>query len=81
MAFWQGAFMLFILLGLSHILCILAHREEGIIRTVGYTLAVCLVILSILYIITEVDLTSSTMSVQKATSTIAHHKISAVVKK
>jgi hypothetical protein len=81
MIFWQGAFTLFTLLGLSHVLCILAKKEEGIVRTVGYTLAVCLVILSILYLITEVDLTSSSTPLQKVTPKIAHHKVLTAVKK
>jgi hypothetical protein len=80
MVFMQGTFTLFILLGLSHVLCILAKKEEGIVRTVGYTLAVCLVILSILYIITEVDTCGGSLTVEKATPK-AMHRIQATVKK
>ena len=80
MAFMQGTFMLFILLGLSHVLCILAKKEEGIVRTVGYTLAVCLVILSILFIITEVDTGGGSLTIEKAQPKIAH-RIHATVKK
>ena len=78
--FWQGTFMLFILLGLSHVLCILAKREEGIVRTVGYTLAASLVILSILFIITDIELGASSRCHAKM-KPHAMHRISAVVKK
>lgn len=81
MAFWQDAFMIFILLGLSHILCILAHRERGIIRTVGYTLAASLVILSILFIITEVDLSRSLVPAQNVTPKMAQHDVQAAARK
>lgn len=54
MMFWQGAFTLFIMLGLSLVLCILAKREEGIVRTVGYTLAASLILLCILFIVTDI---------------------------
>ena len=80
MAFMQGTFMLFILLGLSHVLCILAKKEKGIVRTVGYTLAVCLVILSILFIITEMDTGGGSLTIEKAQPKIAH-RIHATVKK
>lgn len=80
MIFLQGTFMLFILLGLSHVLCILAKKEEGVVRTVGYTLAVCLVILSILFIITEVDTGSGSLTVEKAKPNIMH-RIHTTVKK
>jgi hypothetical protein len=80
MAFLQGTFMLFILLGLSHVLCILAKKEEGIVRTVGYTLAACLVVLSILFIITEVDTGSGSLTIEKAQPKIMH-RIPASVKK
>ena len=80
MAFMQGTFTLFILLGLSHVLCILAKKEEGIVRTVGYTLAVCLVILSILFIITEVDTGGGSLTIDKVQPKIAH-RIHATVKK
>lgn len=72
MAFMQGTFTLFILLGLSHVLCILAKKEEGIVRTVGYTLAVCLVILSVLFIIIETDAGGSSLAIDKANPVIAH---------
>ncbi len=72
MAFMQGTFTLFILLGLSHVLCILAKKEEGIVRTVGYTLAVCLVILSILFIIVEVESGGGSLSTGQADHEIAH---------
>ena len=80
MVFMQGTFMLFILLGLSHVLCILAKKEEGVVRTVGYTLAVCLVILSILFIITEVDTGNGSLTIEKANPKIMH-RVHATVKK
>ena len=80
MAFLQGTFMLFILLGLSHVLCILAKKEEGIVRTVGYTLAVCLVILSILFVIVETEAGSGSACVEKAEPKIMH-RIHTAVKK
>lgn len=80
MVFLQGTFTLFILLGLSHVLCILARKEEGIVRTVGYTLAVCLVILSILFIIVETESRAGSACVEKAKPNIMH-RIHATVKK
>ena len=80
MAFMQGTFTLFILLGLSHVLCILAKKEEGIVRTVGYTLAVCLVILSMLYIVTDVGSGGGALFAGETKSQPAH-RIMATVKK
>jgi hypothetical protein len=80
MALWQGAFMLFILLGLSHVLCILAKKEEGIVRTVGYTLAACLVILGILFIITEAESGGGSLFYGKAKPQTSQ-RISVTVKK
>lgn len=51
--YWHEVFALFILLSLSLALAILANRETGVVRTTGFTLAACLVILSILFIAAE----------------------------
>lgn len=47
--FMKGVFMLFMSLGLGYALCVLAKKQEGILKTVGYTLGVSILVLSFLY--------------------------------
>ena len=44
-----GAFMLFLSLGLGYVLCVLAAREKGVLKTVGYTLGIAILVLTLLY--------------------------------
>jgi len=45
----HGAFMLFLSLGLGYVLCVLAAREKGVLKTVGYTLGIAILVLTLLY--------------------------------
>lgn len=47
--FMKGIFMLFISLGLGYVLCVLAKRQEGILKTLGYALGISILVLSLLY--------------------------------
>ena len=47
--FMKGIFLLFISLALGYILCILAHRQKGVLKTLGYTLGISIMALSFLY--------------------------------
>ena len=42
----KGLFMLFLSLGLGYVLCVLAKKQQGILKTVGYTLGISILILS-----------------------------------
>ncbi len=44
----KGAFVLFMSLGLGYILCILAKKQEGVLKTLGYTLGISIIVLSLL---------------------------------
>lgn len=43
----KGAFMLFMSLGIGYILCILAEKQKGLLRTLGYTLGIAILALSL----------------------------------
>lgn len=40
--------VLFVLLGLGYVLCILANKEKGLLKTVGLTLGIAIIALSLL---------------------------------
>jgi hypothetical protein len=50
--------MIFVLVGFAYALCVLAKKEEGLIKTVGNTLAICFVIFTMAYVymITDMEL-------------------------
>lgn len=45
----QSAFMLFASLGIGYLLCILARKEKGNLRILGYTLGISVLVLALLY--------------------------------
>lgn len=45
----KGALALFISLALGYIMCILADKQKGILRVVGYTLGAAIIIMSLLF--------------------------------
>jgi len=47
--FMKGIFMLFLSLSLGYVLCVLAERQKGVLRTLGYTLGISMLVLSLLY--------------------------------
>lgn len=47
--FMHGVFMLFLSLGLGYILCVAAKKQEGILKTLGYTLGISILVLSLVY--------------------------------
>ncbi len=49
----RGAFVLFLSLAVGYVLCILAKRQEGVLKTVGYTLGTAIIVLSLVYGVTE----------------------------
>ena len=49
MIFMKSAFVLFLSLATGYVLCVLARRETGILKTVGYTLGASIILLSLLY--------------------------------
>lgn len=51
--FMKGIFMLFVSLGIGYLLCYLAKREKGIMKSVGYTFGVSLIVLSLAYSLAE----------------------------
>ena len=44
----KGAFMLFMSLGIGYCLCVLAEKQESLLRTVGYTLGIAIIALSLM---------------------------------
>lgn len=44
----KGAFMLFMSLGIGYVLCVLAEKQEGLLRTLGYTLGIAIIALSLM---------------------------------
>ena len=49
----KGALVLFISLAIGYVMCILAKKQDGILRTVGYTIGVAILTLSLLYGVAE----------------------------
>lgn len=47
--FMKGVFMLFLSLGVGYALCVLAKKQEGLLKTLGYTLGISILVLSLLY--------------------------------
>ena len=43
----KGAFMLFMSLGIGYVICVLAEKQEGLLRTLGYTLGIAIIALSL----------------------------------
>ena len=41
-------FVLFLSLGLGYVLCILARREKSILKTLGYTLGIAAIVMTLL---------------------------------
>ncbi|MCX5686999.1 MAG: hypothetical protein NTW09_06055 [Candidatus Omnitrophica bacterium] len=48
----HSAFMLFLSLGLGYALCVLAAKQKGVLKTVGYTLGIAILVLTLLYGVT-----------------------------
>lgn len=47
---WMGyPIKTFLSLGLGYVLCVLAKKEKGLLKTLGYTLGISILILSLLY--------------------------------
>ncbi|MDP3790825.1 MAG: hypothetical protein Q8R38_02150 [Candidatus Omnitrophota bacterium] len=44
----KGAFMLFMSLGIGYVLCVLAQKQEGLLKTLGYTLGIAIIALSLM---------------------------------
>lgn len=44
----KGAFMLFMSLGIGYCLCVLADKQKGLLRTLGYTLGIAIIALSLM---------------------------------
>jgi len=78
MASWSGGFMVFLLIGLAYALCILAKNEEGLVRTVGYTLSASLVILCMLYLATDIQTGSVSLLNGKSHMNIVKHELEAM---
>jgi hypothetical protein len=45
--FMKGAVMLYISLSLGYVLCILAKKQEGVLKTLGYALGVAILVMSL----------------------------------
>ena len=44
----KGAFMLFMSLGIGYVLCVLAEKQKGVLKTLGYTLGIAILALSLI---------------------------------
>jgi hypothetical protein len=44
----KGAFMLFMSLGVGYVVCVLAEKQKGLLRTLGYTLGIAIIVLSLM---------------------------------
>lgn len=45
----KGMFILFMSLGIGYGLCVVAKKQEGLLKTVGYTLGIATLVLSLVY--------------------------------
>lgn len=45
----KGALMLFMSLAIGYVICILAKKQDGLLRTVGYTIGTAILALTLLY--------------------------------
>ena len=45
----KGALILFMSLAIGYVICILAKKQDGLLRTVGYTIGTAILTLSLLY--------------------------------
>lgn len=45
----KGILVLFVSLAIGYVLCILAEKQKGTLRTVGYTLGIAIIALALLY--------------------------------
>ena len=54
----MSSFVVFVLIGFAYVLCILAKRETGLVKTAGNALAVSFVLLAMMYIylVTELEI-------------------------
>ncbi len=43
----KGAFMLFMSLGIGYVICVLAEKQKGLLKTLGYTLGIAIIALSL----------------------------------
>ena len=57
----KGALILFISLAIGYVMCILAKKQEGVLKTVGYTIGIAILTLSLLYGAAE-SISQSSMS-------------------
>lgn len=46
---YGGIFKLFLSFALGYVVCILARRESGVLKTLGYTIGISILIFSLLY--------------------------------
>ncbi len=44
-----GLFRIFVSLSLGYVLCVLAKKQDGLLRTVGYTIGISMMVISLLY--------------------------------
>jgi len=44
-----SGFKLFLSLGLGYVLCVLASKQKNVLKTLGYTIGVAIIVLSLLY--------------------------------
>lgn len=49
MMMMKGAMLLFISLAIGYVLCVLAEKQKGTLKTAGYTLGIAIIVLSLLY--------------------------------
>ncbi len=49
----KGALMLFISLAIGYAVCVSAKKQEGALKTLGYTLGTAIIVLSLLYGVLE----------------------------
>ena len=45
----KDMFVLFMSLALGYVMCILARKEKSMLKTVGYTLGICIIAMTLLY--------------------------------
>jgi hypothetical protein len=44
----KGAFMLFMSLGIGYVICVLAEKQAGVLKTLGYTIGIAIMTLSLM---------------------------------
>ena len=69
-------FVFFLSLGLGYVLCILARREKSVLKTLGYTLGIATIAMTLLFtlVASQTTCTNKMMGGKMGCTMMKHHK-------